>query len=128
MAKMTSKMVGLVLGLLGILLWFTPWTEWTQDFMGRQTVVFQSGQHIGGLAYLVLLAAGGYAWSAWNVRRQLQLVAAGGWLLVVLLYVVQGMTPAWGLYGLLVTACAGLWRAFYVEDVAPEPRRPSTAE
>lgn len=114
--KLSSNISGLVLGVVGILLWFAPWAQWQGEFMGQTRTLFQSGQHMGGIAYVVLLAAAGYALGAWQCRRQLQLLAAGVWLLVAGLHFARAGGAAWGLCGLLVTACLALLRAVLVES------------
>ncbi len=96
---MDSKMKGVLLGVGGIVLWFSPFTSF--QFMGL--TVTQSGQHIGGIAYLLLLASCAYAALSWVQQYQLALVAASVATGICALFAVQaGSSIAWGLIALLV--------------------------
>lgn len=106
---MNAKVVGLVLGVLGLFLWFMPWAQWQHEFRGETIDAFQAGPHVGGIAYLVLVATTAYSAAAWKEQPTLQIVSAAVWLGSTLLLVVQGDHLAWGIFALLGAGSASLW-------------------
>jgi H+/Cl- antiporter ClcA len=61
------KYTGIIACLALLLFWFAPWVEWDepQMFGSGTDTIYQSGEHIGGRAYLILLAAlaqAGFGW------------------------------------------------------------------
>lgn len=92
-------MVGVLLGVGGLVFWFTPFVY--VEFMGVDA--YQSGQHIGGIAYLLLLASIAYAALSWIEQYQLAVVAASVATGVCTLFAVQaGTSIGWGLAILLI--------------------------
>lgn len=75
---------------------------------------YQAGHHIGGIAYLLLLASGAYAALSWMELRVPRLIAGAVVTGIASLFLVQaGSAAAWGLYGLLLTGVGGMvlaWR------------------
>ena len=49
---MDKRVVGTLLGIAGMLLWFMPWMEFSMGDMD----FYRTGSHIGGIAYLLLLS------------------------------------------------------------------------
>lgn len=109
---MNAKVTGLVLGVLGVFLWFMPWAQWQHEFRGETIEAFQAGHHVGGIAYLVLIAATAYSAAAWKEQPTLQIVSAAVWLGSALLLFVLGDHLAWGMFALLGAASASLWVGF----------------
>ena len=105
---MNTKVIGLVLGILGVFLWFMPWAQWQHEFRGETIEAFQAGHHVGGIAYLVLIAATAYSVAAWKEQGTLQIVSAAVWLACTLLLFFQGDNLAWGMFALLGVAGVGL--------------------
>lgn len=120
---MDNKLKGVLIGVAGVILWFMPFAAWEQEFMGQNMMMNQSGQHIGGIAYLLLLAAGGYAYWSWVQQHQLRIVAAAVMLGVSVLFAVRaGTSTAWGLIGLLLVAGGGLWLAWRDGQGSQKPK------
>lgn len=106
---MNRKLVGCALGVLGLFVWFLPFAY--VDFMGQTFV--QSGQHIGGIAYLMLLAFAAYAVLSWLELHGPRMIGAGAALAVALLFLAQaGGSAAWGLYVAIVVSALSLWFAY----------------
>lgn len=98
-------MKGVLLGVGGLVLWFTPFVY--VEFMGVDA--YQSGQHIGGIAYLLLLASIAYAALSWVEQYQLAIVAAGVAVGICALFAVQaGTSIGWGLALLMVLSIVSI--------------------
>lgn len=108
---MDNRMKGCLLGVAGVLLWFSPFVN--IEFMG-QTGMYQTGQHIGGIAYLLLLGSAVYAALAWQEKHELAMIPAGVALGVCLLFAVQANTSiAWGLIMLLIVSGVSLYFSYH---------------
>ena len=95
---MNTKTLGTVYGAAILILWFMPFG--TVNFMGFEGT--QSGQNMGGIAYLLLLAGGVIAATSWFEQYQPCMIAAGAGLLISLLIGLGfGTNIAWGLIGLI---------------------------
>lgn len=95
---MNTKTLGAIYGAGILILWFMPFG--TTTFMGFE--VPQSGQNMGGIAYLLLLAGGVIAIASWFEQYQPCMIAAGVGLAVSsLLALGFGSNIAWGLIGLI---------------------------
>ncbi len=98
-----------VLAVAGVVLWFAPFQY--VAFMGMAG--YQSGAHIGGLSYLLLMAYVAYAVLSWKALRPLALIAAATGLGISLLFAVQaGTTIAWGLIGQVIILAYASLRAY----------------
>lgn len=53
---MDNKIKGLLVSVAGVVLWFMPLNQ----FVWRGVGMFQTGHHVGGIAYLMLVAAIAY--------------------------------------------------------------------
>lgn len=105
---MEERTKGVLLGVAGIVLWFAPMTQWDGNFMGEMTTLHQAGHHIGGVAYLLLLASAAYAVLSWFELHSLRAIAAGVAIGVCLLFMAQaGSRLAWGLVTLFVVSGLG---------------------
>ncbi len=58
---MDKRVVGTLLGIAGMLLWFMPWTEFSMGDMD----FYRTGSHIGGIAYILLMSSLAYAVLSW---------------------------------------------------------------
>jgi membrane protein implicated in regulation of membrane protease activity len=84
-------------------LWFMPLVEFDGGAM------YQSGEHIGGIAYLLLAALLAYAVLSWLGQHPPRIIASGLALVISLLFLVRfGVYAAWGLYGLMLVSVAGI--------------------
>ncbi len=102
---MDKKLIATLLGVSGVLLWFMPLLN--VEFMGQQ--MYQSGQHIGGIAYLLLLAAVAYAVLSWMQQHVPRIIASALATAICGMFLLQaGSGAAWGLYALLLVNIAGL--------------------
>lgn len=98
-----KKIAGVLLGVMGTFFWYAPWVYLdfgnSGMFGGMQMV--QSGQHIGGVAYLLLFASIAISVLSWMEQHVPQMIAAGVCCLLCLLFVAQAGTKiGWGLIGL----------------------------
>jgi len=102
---MNPKIVGTVLGIIAVFLWFMPLAN--VKFMGM--AVYQAGNHIGGIAYLLLLASFAYVILSWMEQHVPRIIAASVATAICLLFLVQaGTSVAWGLMGLIVVSIASI--------------------
>lgn len=102
---MNCKIIGTILGVVGVLLWFMPIAY--VSFMDADA--YQAGNHIGGIAYLLLLASLAYAVLSWIEQHVPRIIAASVALTISLLFLAQaGSSAAWGLFGLIVVSVAGI--------------------
>lgn len=107
-----KKIFGVLLGVIGVILWFTPFVEWKQEFMGEIISLHQTGQHIGGIAYLLPLSSFAYAVLSWFELHELRIIAAGVSMGISLLFLYQaGDKVAWGLITLIIVAGISLLAA-----------------
>ncbi len=112
---MNGKVIGTILGVVGVFLWFMPLIY--VSFMGIDA--YQAGNHIGGIAYLLLLASLAYAVLSWIEQHVPRIIAASVALAISLLFIVQaGSSAAWGLFGLIVVNVAGIIAAIRDNNVA----------
>lgn len=102
---MNPKILGTLLGVAGVLFWFMPLAY--VDFMG--VGAYQAGNHIGGIAYLLLLSSLSYAILSWLEQHIPRIIAASVALAICLLFVVQaGSSVAWGLNSLALVSIASI--------------------
>lgn len=105
---MNGKLVGTILGVIGAFLWFMPLAN--IEFMDMN--VHQSGNHIGGIAYLLLLASLAYSVLSWLGQHIPRIIAASLAVAISLLFLVQAAdSAAWGLRGLFVISAASIFIA-----------------
>ena len=109
---MYKKEFGFLLGLLGIFLWFTPLIYLDVDKMKGSffdgLVLYQTGHHIGGIAYLLLLSCAAYSYSSWLQHKFFAIASSVVTLLVCLSLAFSGGTLAWGLYTLIFISIISL--------------------
>ncbi|MBS0348022.1 MAG: hypothetical protein JSR69_16355 [Proteobacteria bacterium] len=98
---MDKRVVGTLLGIAGMLLWFMPWTEFSMGDMD----FYRTGSHVGGIAYILLmssLASAVLSWVPQPVPRII--VAALSTLLSGYFWLSMGEVAAWGLVGLCMVS------------------------
>ncbi|GLI53366.1 hypothetical protein [Thermodesulfovibrio yellowstonii] len=106
---MNRQILGVVIGVVGILLWFMPLVSWQQEFMGVYQNLYQTGYHIGGIAYLQLLSMFAYSFFSWFRLNPLRIISSTLSLLICLLFLFQVLSNAgWGLIGLIIISIAGI--------------------
>ncbi len=102
---MNGKILGTILVVVGVLLWFMPLAH--VNFMGMNA--YQAGNHIGGIAYLLLFASLAYAVLSWMEQHVPRIIAASLALAICLLFAVQaGSSIAWGLIVLIIASFASI--------------------
>lgn len=107
---MNAKVIGAVIGAVGLFLWFQPFVMLGGGY-------WQSGQHIGGVAYLLLFAMLAYAVLAWMELHVPQIIAAGLALAVLLTFLARaGASAAWALYALILLNAVGVALAWREEN------------
>lgn len=100
---MNSKQVGTLLGVAGVVFWFMPLVSFAERNM------YQAGNHIGGIAYLMLFASLSYAVLSWMGLHAPRIIAGLVALAISLLFLAQaGSQAAWGLYGIVGASGAGV--------------------
>ena len=119
---MDKRILGVTLGVAGIFLWFMPFFSWKVEFMGVSSTSFLSGhisgQHIGGISYLLLFSMFTYSAFSWLKLHQLRIIAGALFLLICILFLAQiglnieweliGLNIEWGLIGLTIISSLSL--------------------
>lgn len=70
---MNTRVVAVILGLVMLVGWFFPLV----NFIGFAGQMYQTGEHIGGVSYLILVAGTAYAILIWIKQYQPAAIAAG---------------------------------------------------
>ena len=105
---MDKRVVGTLLGIAGVLLWFMPWMEFSMGEMD----FYRTGSHIGGIAYLLLLSSLAYAVLSWVAQPMPRIiVAALSTLLSGFFWLNAGEEAAWGLVWLCTVSGFSLLQA-----------------
>ena len=105
---MDKRVVGTLMGITNMLLWFMPWTEFTLGEMA----FYRTGSHIGGIAYLLLLSSLAYAMLSWAPQPAPRIIVAGlSTMLSGFLWLEAGEAAAWGLVGLSTLSGVSLLEA-----------------
>jgi hypothetical protein len=115
---MDKKTLGMLLGVVGVILWFMPLAYVNMGGLSKifGTAMYQTGHHIGGIAYLLVISSGVYTVSSWFLNKQISIVAAGVSFSISALFLVQvGSSAAWGLISLVTVSVASLMLAFKME-------------
>lgn len=113
---MDNKMKGVLFGVAGVILWFTPFVY--VQFMGREG--YQTGQHIGGIAYLLIFASIAYGALSWLEQYQLALIAGAVATGICALFAIQaGGSIAWGLILLLALSAGSVLLAWRSRQAKP---------
>lgn len=110
---MDKKTQGVLLGVAGVILWFMPLVYVDMgNFMGgkyKDVVMYQTGQSVGGIAYLLLISFSFYAYSSWVINRQFAIIASSVSLGISVLFLLQaGLSVAWGLLIMVVVSVYSL--------------------
>lgn len=109
---MNGKVLGTILGVVGVLLWFMPLAY--VNFRGVS--YYQAGNHVGGIAYILLFSSLAYVLCSWIEQHVPRIIAASVALAICLLFAVQaGSFIAWGLIALIIVSFASLLLA--VRDI-----------
>lgn len=97
---MKIRWVASGLGILTMWLWYMPWIMLGNDDQSG-FYVYQSGQHIGGTAYLLLGLGAGYSYFTWKEVKGGRILVSLSGLLISLGYLsMAGKSAGWGLLGL----------------------------
>ncbi|MDY0040972.1 MAG: hypothetical protein RBS57_11740 [Desulforhabdus sp.] len=105
---MDKRIVGTLLGIAGILLWFMPWTQFS---IGEMEFA-RTGSHVGGIAYVLLMSSLAYAVLSWVTEPVPRIiVAALSTLLSSNFWLDAGEAAAWGLVGLCMASGISLLQA-----------------
>ena len=119
---MNKKTIGMLLGVAGVILWFMPLAyvnmgEFSRAFQGMK--MYQTGHHVGGIAYLLVISFAVYTVSSWSLNKQVSIVSAAVALGISALFFLQaGSSVAWGLISLVVVSIASLILAFNMDEPA----------
>lgn len=106
---MNRQILGVLIGVAGIFLWFMPLVSWEQEFMGAYRKLYQTGYHIGGIAYLQLLSMFAYAFFSWFNLHPLRIISSALSLIICLIFIFQALSNAgWGLIGLILISIVGI--------------------
>jgi hypothetical protein len=105
---MDKRVVGTLLGIAGVLLWFMPWMAFSMGEMD----FYRTGSHIGGIAYVLLLSSLAYAVLSWVPQPVPRIiVAALSTLLSGFFWLNAGEAAAWGLAWLCAVSGFSLLQA-----------------
>lgn len=105
---MNAKVLGTILGVAGMLLWFMPLAY--VEF-GHMTA-HQTGNSIGGIAYLLLFASLAYTVLSWMEQHVPRIIAASLGLVICLMFLAQaGSSVAWGLVALIIVHAESIYLA-----------------
>jgi len=117
---MKRQILGVIIGVIGMFLWFMPLVSWEEKAILEDYTytVYQTGYHIGGIAYLLLFSTFAYAAFSWLKIHPLRIISAAVALVICLLFL--GMLYSkralnnvdWGLIGLILVSIAGIVVAF----------------
>lgn len=109
---MKNKELGTLLGVVAVVLWFMPWGYVHIQFMGGIDMI-QSGSHIGGGAYLILLGSFAYSVLSWMELHFPRLIASSLSLLLSMVFLFGfGINVAWGLIALTLSVGISAYLAF----------------
>ncbi len=99
------KIFGTILGISGVLIWYMPLAH--VQIGGK--IAYQAGNHIGGIAYLLLFSLLGYSVLSWLEQHIPRIIAASVALVVSLMFLFQaGSDAAWGLFGMIFFCIASI--------------------
>jgi predicted membrane protein len=105
---MTKKNIDVMLCVASIFCWFLPFYSISGMFgMANNVEYYQSGEHIKGIAYLMLIAPVAFAYFSWTANSQLKLIAAGSQLLLCALFVLSHVGSL--KYGLILLFALALY-------------------
>lgn len=104
------KTIACAIGLVACFLWFMPMRYVT--YMNID--MYQSGMHIGGWAWLIILCVFAYTCLAWTPLHAARMVVSGAALIFSLLLMLGlGESLAWGVVGLSLSTFVCLVLAFF---------------
>lgn len=119
---MNGKILGTILGAVGVVFWFMPFAQ--IHFMDMD--LYQTGQSVGGIAYLLLVACVLASALSWIGMQPPRIIVTGIALAVCLMFHVQaGASALWGLYGLTAVSAVNLAAAIrdHLRSMPVKPRR-----
>lgn len=121
---MNGKIVGTVLGMIGMLLWFMPLVKYGSGIYSGSNASPETGSDIGGIAYVLLAASIAYAASSWLNQHVLRIILSVLALVacVAVLYSHRSYAIAWGLVALMVVHLVGLALAA-IDNIRNKPNR-----
>jgi hypothetical protein len=110
---MEKRTVDAILSVISIFLWFAPFNSISRStglfFNGTTITGYQSGQHLGAFALLLLLIPLAYAYFSWNSIKPLQKIAAYAQLAASLIFFIPRAFGSNVRYGLVfITAIAAI--------------------
>lgn len=107
--EMNSKIVGVILGVTGMLLWFAPLVYYGSRAWSDGIGAPYAGDKIGGIAYVLLLASIAYSALSWLEQHALRIVSSVPvFIICFILLSERSYTIAWGMIGLLIVHAIGL--------------------
>jgi hypothetical protein len=116
---MNAKLIGASLGALGALLWFMPLA-----YLNADQTFYQTGEHVGGIAYLLLLSSLAYSALAWTQQYIPSIIAASLAFAICLLFLAQaGASVAWGLIALIIVNMLSISAAVHANNASTGPAR-----
>lgn len=103
---MNNRTMGVIYGVAILVFWFMPFR--TINFFGLMAP--QSGEEIGGIAYLLILGGIAIAVTSWMEQHQPSMIIAGVGIVISML-IANGF-PEWGLSGIIMCFLFAGIRAF----------------
>ena len=125
---MNSKIIDVVLAVASVFFWYQPFNSVSNDLFGNDfggAAMYQSGEHIGGMAYLMLIVPLVFAYFSWVKNQQIQFIAAGAQLLLCALFILPRLMAGnvrFGIVALTVLAGVMMYRSYMANEVKDEPK------
>lgn len=102
----TKQIIDISLCVASLLFWFQPFNSVSfgsydmLNIYGYQ--MYQSGEHLGGMAYLMLIAPVAFGYFSWKEEDQLKLISAGTQLLLCKIYLLPRLFAGNLKYGIVM--------------------------
>lgn len=106
----TKQIIDILLCVASLLFWFEPFNSvsFGMKDVFPETEMYQSGEHIGGLAYLMLIAPLTFAYFSWKENLHLKLISGGTQLLLCTILLIPRLFAGNVKYGIIIlTILAG---------------------
>jgi hypothetical protein len=101
---MTNKqIIDILLGVTSLIFWFQPFNSVSfGNDMFQGSEMYQSGEHIGGLAYLMLILPVVFAYFSWQENHQFKLISGGTQLLLCVIFLIPRLSAGNVKYGIII--------------------------
>ncbi len=100
----TKQIIDILLCVASLLFWFEPFNSVSFGMNGLfpEREMYQSGEHIGGIAYLMLISPVAFAYFSWKENLHLKLIAGGTQLLLCTILLIPRLFAGNVKYGIIM--------------------------